>query len=90
MKMCDNHQPERERANRKALLEALASFYRCPVTNQVIEAIRGDDKVCCPCGKTNPKIVAVGHREAPGVHIVSYLVKATADEYIQQEEARRG
>ncbi len=71
---------------RRALAEALADFYRCPTTGRIIDGMKGDDKVLCGCGKTNPRVAERGHREAPGVHIKAYLQTATVDEWIKQEE----
>ncbi len=56
-----------------------------------IERIGGrhDDKVLCGCGKPNPHVT---FREAvSGVvhHVKAFLKRATVDEYIAQEEARR-
>lgn len=63
-----------------------AGFYRCPTTNRVIEALRGDDKVPCNCGCSNP---AVPSERAPqtGTHILRFLRSATVDEYLDQQDA---
>lgn len=76
-------------AERRALAESLCDFFRCPTTGRVLDGLKHDDKVICGCGKTNPVVAARGHREAPGVHIKTYLERATADEWIKQEEERR-
>jgi hypothetical protein len=60
-------------AERRALAEALCDFFRCPTTGRVLDGPKHDDKVICGCGKTNPVVAARGHREAPGVHIKTYL-----------------
>jgi hypothetical protein len=71
---------------RKAIAAALCDFFRCPTTGKVIDGLKGDDKVLCGCGETNPRVSGVGHREAPGVHIKAYLETATVDEWIAQHE----
>lgn len=80
---------ERDKRTRRAAIEALADFWRCPNSGRIIEGMKGDDKVLCNCRKTNPRVAAVGHREAPGVHIKAYLQPATIDEWTQQREERR-
>ncbi len=70
---------------RRMFLEASVEFFRCPNTGRVIEGLKGDDKVLCHCGKTNPGV----NGERPGVHIRSLLSRATVDEYLKQEEAKK-
>ena len=77
--------------DRKSMLLLMAragtiSLHRCPNTGRVIESTGSDNKALCGCGKVNPKVPS----EHPGVHVKAFLVKATVDEYIRQEEKRRG
>lgn len=75
-----------ERRRRRALaLTIWAGFFRCPNTGRIVEALPGDDKVLCGCGRTNPAVP----REFPGCHVRRYLAAATVDEYIDQREADR-
>jgi hypothetical protein len=63
-------------------------FFKCPTTGDILAALPHDDKVLCGCGKTNPKVARVGHREGPGTHVIRFLERATAKQYVDQEEER--
>ncbi len=63
-------------------------FYRCPTTGRILEAMAGDDKVLCNCGMSNPKVPSESTHQT-GVHIRRFLVRATAEEYVDQTLARR-
>lgn len=71
--------------------EMLNAFYdgfvRCPNTGQILEILTGDNKVLCPCHKSNPKFLAE-RAEETGVHFVVKCERATAEEFITQEETR--
>lgn len=62
-------------------------FFRCPNTWRVLELLEGDDKVLCPCGKSNPALPAE-RTEETGVHVARYLTRATAAEYVDERERR--
>jgi len=64
----------------KFFLQATVTLHKCPNAGVVIEAMRGDDKALCGCGKANPKCP----REAPGHHVVAFLEPATIEEYEAQ------
>ena len=81
--MTDN---EKEVARARALWDG---FYYCPTSSRVLEALKGDDKVLCRCGKSNPK-APEEHTEQTGVHIRRFLRPATAEAFVAQENARRG
>lgn len=61
-----------------------AGFYRCPTTRRIIEALPGDDKALCNCGRSNPK-VPQEQTHRTGVHIVRFLDRATATEYVDEK-----
>lgn len=63
-------------------------FYRCPTTGRILEALHGDDKVLCNCGRSNP-LVPVERTERTGTHIIRFLRPATAREYVDQREDAR-
>jgi hypothetical protein len=63
-------------------------FVRCPTTGRIIEFLEGDDKALCNCRTSNPK-VPVERTEETGVHIVRFLERATALEYVNQRERER-
>jgi hypothetical protein len=77
--------------DRKVQLAELmwAGFYYCPTTGCIIEAMSGDDKVLCSCGRSNPA-VPTERTERSGTHIVRFLRKATSHAYVIQRAARRG
>jgi hypothetical protein len=56
-------------------------FYYCPTTGFIIETLPGDDKAICGCRRSNPACRSE-RAEATGVHIVRFLVPATAEEYV--------
>ena len=70
------------------------SFHFCPVSGKVLWGVTSDDKVLCPCGKTNPILVRRGVRESAPFqesapygyrwHVKHFLLPATADDYISQ------
>lgn len=64
-------------------------FVRCPNGGMILEILPGDNKVLCPCGKSNPNF-PTENAERTGCHFVSKLERATAEEYIEQEERRHG
>jgi hypothetical protein len=75
---------ERQRAIHTA--EAMwGGFYRCPTSGRIIEALPGDDKAMCPCGRSNPN-VPTERTERTGVHVVRFLKSATAAEYVDQQQ----
>lgn len=65
-----------------------ASFYRCPTTGRIIEALHGDDKVLCNCGRSNPRVPAE-RTEQTGTHIIRFLAEVSVDDYLAQREADR-
>lgn len=74
------------RRTRERLAEMMwGGFYRCPTTGRIIEGLTGDDKALCNCGKSNPK-VPDEMTERTGTHIVRFLEKVTAAEYIDQRD----
>lgn len=60
-------------------------FHRCPNTGRVLQSTQGDDKALCSCEQPNPAVPT----EHAGCHIKRFLRAATADDFVQQEEARR-
>jgi CDGSH-type Zn-finger protein len=78
--------------DRKLLIERARifwdGFYRCPTTGRILEGMKGDDKVLCRCGRSNPK-VPTESTEQTGVHIRRFLASATAEEYVDQQIAQR-
>lgn len=64
----------------KFFIEATCTLYKCPNTGIIIECMMGDDKALCGCGKVNPKVPM----EAPGHHVVSFLERASIDDYAAQ------
>lgn len=67
-----------------ARAEALwGGFYRCPTTGRIIEAVPGDDKAVCRCGRSNPR-VPDERTERTGCHIVRFMDRATAAEYVDE------
>lgn len=81
--------PEQREHKRQLATMMWGGFYRCPTTGRILEALHGDDKVLCRCATSNPKVPAEC-TEKTGVHIIRFLDKATVEEYLDQEEARRG
>jgi len=78
------------RTEKIAFVLATSDLFRCPNSGLVIDGAPGDDKVACACGKANPK---TPYREAAaGVvhHVKKYLERATAEEFVDQEDKRRG
>jgi len=76
--------------DRLALLSAMIrsgsiGLHRCPNNGKIIESQGHDDKALCGCGRPNPLVPS----ECPGVHVKRFLLNATVDEYIWQEERRR-
>jgi hypothetical protein len=75
----------------RRIIQLLSDFYRCLNSGRIIEGSKGDDKVICGCGKTNPRVVALGHEEgiSPGTghvhHIKRFLSPATLEDWEQQE-----
>lgn len=74
------------------LVRATGEFWRCPHSGRILSSQKGsgDNKVLCGCGKTVGSIHPNGmpFDDASGTHFKRYLPKATADDYIRQEEAR--
>jgi hypothetical protein len=70
---------------RLEFIRATARIYRCPNTGKLVETTPGDDKVCCPCGKPNPKNPS---REAVNglVHHHTYLLEAVSPEQYVREK----
>lgn len=62
-------------------------FYRCPTTGRIIEALEGDDKALCSCGRSNPRVPSE-ETARTGVHIVRFLDVATAEDYVAQRSTR--
>ncbi len=60
-------------------------FVRCPTTGRIMEVLKGDDKVMCGCGKSNPSFPAE-QTERTGTHFVARLIPATVDEFLDQED----
>lgn len=60
-------------------------FYRCPTTGKILEAMVGDDKALCNCGRSNPK-VPTECTERTGVHIIRFLTPATVEEYVDERQ----
>lgn len=58
-------------------------FYRCPTTGQVIEALPGDDKAICGCGRSNPRCPEE-RTERTRTHKRRFLVSASVDDWIDQ------
>lgn len=74
----------------RMLAEALYDgFVRCPTTGRVVEVMKGDDKVMCGCGRSNPKCQAE-RTEMTGTHVVAFMSRATVDEYLEQLNKKRG
>lgn len=78
------------RDERRAVLDIMGiEFYKCPTNGTILEKMRGDDKVLCGCGKSNPRVPREG-TEQTATHMVRFLDRATVDEYMEQEEKRWG
>lgn len=78
------------RDERRAVLTAMGmDFYRCPTTGTILEHMRGDDKVTCGCGVPNPRVPKEATAQTL-THLVRFLDRATVDEYMDQEQKRRG
>lgn len=60
-------------------------FVRCPNTGVILEILRGDDKVCCPCGKSNPRFPQE-NAEQTYTHLWRKCDPASAEEFIAQEQ----
>lgn len=77
----------RERAVKRAIAAAMwGGFYTCPSTGRIIEALHGDDKALCNCGRSNPRVPAE-QTARTGTHIVRFLDVASIDDYLDQREA---
>lgn len=63
-------------------------FYECPTTGRIIEALEGDDKALCACGRSNPSVPAE-QTERTGVHIIRFLTRVSTDAYLDQCERER-
>jgi len=77
---------EREMLIRRAAA-MWGGFYRCPTTGRIIEALPGDDKAICRCGRSNQAVPAE-RTEQTSVHIVRFLRAATAEEYVDQRHEK--
>lgn len=64
-------------------------FYRCPNTQRIIEALHGDDKAQCNCGRSNPR-VPQEQTERTGVHIIRFLQSVSAEDYVREKEETNG
>lgn len=78
---------------RSLLLHMPVNFWHCPNSHIVLMSDQSDDKVMCPCGETNPRVAAAGHREVDpkgghAHHVKLYLRPATVDEYLAAKERR--
>lgn len=71
-----------QRVNLAAVL--WGGFYYCPTDGRVLAALKGDDKVLCSCGKSNPRVPSERTGET-GTHIVRFLETATAEEFVKGE-----
>jgi hypothetical protein len=78
-----------DKDQRRTALLAMADFWRCPNNGKIIEGMKGDDKVLCNCGKPNPNCPT---EAVQGLvhHVKRFLSSVTVDEYIEQEEKKRG
>ena len=61
-------------------------FYKCPNTGRVLGMLPGDDKVLCPCGRSNPKVPGESTART-GTHLVRFIDVAKADAFLDQCEA---
>lgn len=71
---------------RQRALLMLGGFYRCPTTGRILEALPGDDKVLCSCGRPNPAAPQERTHQT-GTHVVRFLRAASVDEYLAQRDA---
>ena len=67
--------------------ELFFDLHRCPTTRRVLDSGKSDDKALCGCGQPNPRLVEMGHSEAPGTHLKRFLETASGTEYIAQRRA---
>lgn len=68
----------------KEMLDILyAGFVKCPNTGEVLEVLKGDDKVMCRCGKSNPRFPNE-NTEQRGTHYARFCEIATADDFLKQ------
>jgi hypothetical protein len=73
---------EANKSMKRALAQAMFDFHRCPNTGKVIESGKDDNKALCGCGIAENGVV--------GLHYKPNLKSATVDDYMAQEEERRG
>lgn len=66
----------------KLLMAKLSDFYICPTTGKAVDSLRGDDKVLCNCGKSNPK-APWEETHKTGTHVVKFLEKSNVDQWVK-------
>jgi hypothetical protein len=72
-----------EDKRRRLAARLFEGFYRCPTTGRILEALKGDDKVVCHCGRSNPVCPSEG-TERTGTHLVRYLQSASVEDWLDQ------
>jgi hypothetical protein len=68
------------------LAAMMCDFFRCPNTGKVIDAMKGDDKVICGCGCSNPAAPREDTANGIAHHYRRFLKTATAAEFAAQRK----